>query len=112
MASELLGQPPLAHPAEAGGCHVSLHLPLTYLLQATHIVQWLYYLLPSCKTRVGSSSPMAKGVQAPFLALVKSRMAHDGVVSSVLQTYHYDLLQPEELCDLMLVLPIKTKHEL
>lgn len=77
MASELLGQPPLAHPAEAGGCHVSLHLPLTYLLQATHIVQWLYYLLPSCKTRVGSSSPMAKGVQAPFLALVKSRMAHD-----------------------------------
>lgn len=55
---------------------------------------------------------MAKGVQAPFLALVKSRMAHDGVVSSVLQTYHYDLLQPEELCDLMLVLPIKTKHEL
>lgn len=77
MASELLGQPPLAHPAEAGGCDVSLHLPLIYLLQATHIVQWLYYLLPSSRARVGSSSPMAKGVQAPFLALVKSRTAHD-----------------------------------
>lgn len=54
-----------------------------------------------------AAAPRPSVVQAPLLALVKREMVP--AASSMLQTYRHDLLQPEELSDLMLVLWTETK---
>lgn len=57
---------------------------------------------------MGSGRPKAEGVQAFLLALVERMMVP--AVSSMLQTCLHDLLQTEEPCDLMSVLPTETKY--